>query len=136
VSIKPPAPRPCISCPYRLDVPSGVWAREEYLKLARYDQPTAQQDRGVFLCHQQDGRLCAGWVAVQDMDEMLGIRLACAMGLISDADLDEIRDYTTDVPLHESGTRAAGHGLAELLDPDPAARRMICKLTRRKELKS
>lgn len=34
---------PCHSCPYRRDVPSGVWATEEYDKLLPYDADTASQ---------------------------------------------------------------------------------------------
>ena len=38
-----PAKNPCGSCPYRKDVPSGVWAVSEYLKLVEYDRPTGEQ---------------------------------------------------------------------------------------------
>jgi hypothetical protein len=31
------AARPCASCPYRKDVPSGIWAAHEYTKLLAYD---------------------------------------------------------------------------------------------------
>jgi Family of unknown function (DUF6283) len=129
--MRPPAPRPCVSCPYRLDVPSGVWAYEEYRKLATYDRETAEQDPGVFLCHQQDGKLCAGWVAVHDMDHSLGLRLAVSMGVISPEDAETILDYTTDVPLHGSGLAAALHGARSIPDPGPEARRMIARLERR-----
>jgi hypothetical protein len=44
-------------------VPSGAWVAEEYAKLPAYDRPTGEQPAGLFLCHQQDGRACAGWVA-------------------------------------------------------------------------
>lgn len=64
MSIKEPAPRPCESCPYRKDVPSGVWAEEEYRKLPDYDQETMKQPMGVFLCHQQNQRVCGGWAGV------------------------------------------------------------------------
>nr|WP_280343300.1 DUF6283 family protein [Nocardia neocaledoniensis] len=37
--IGPPAPRPCVSCPYRRDVPSGVWDFGEYEKLRGYVPP-------------------------------------------------------------------------------------------------
>jgi hypothetical protein len=37
MSINPPAPKPCESCPYRKDVPSGVWSEGEYRKLPQYD---------------------------------------------------------------------------------------------------
>ena len=31
-------PKPCASCPYRCDVPSGVWHPDEYAKLEVYDR--------------------------------------------------------------------------------------------------
>lgn len=55
--IKAPAKNPCGSCPYRRDVPSGIWSEEEYDKLPQYDLPTGDQPPNVFLCHQQNGRL-------------------------------------------------------------------------------
>lgn len=127
-----PAPRPCGSCPYRRDVPSGVWSREEYEKLPQFDGPTWQQDPGIFMCHQQDGRLCAGWVAVHDMAESLGLRLVAANGNVSADDLDAIIGYTTDVPLFASGAEAAEHGLRDIDGPDDGAGRMIAKLARRR----
>ena len=62
----PPARTPCATCPYRTDVPSGVWAPEEYAKLLAYDEETAYQPLSVFLCHQVDGRVCAGWAGCHD----------------------------------------------------------------------
>lgn len=109
-----------------------MWDSSEYEKLPTYDGPTWAQPVGVFLCHQQDGRVCAGWAAVHDMDEAMSIRLAAAAGLIDPDDLEAIRDYTTDVPLFESGAEAARHGLA-LVDVPPAeAARMIEKLRKRR----
>jgi Family of unknown function (DUF6283) len=131
--LKPPAASPCGSCPYRRDVPSGVWAEEEYVKLLRYDGLTWEQDPTVFACHRQDGRLCAGWVAVHDMDENLGLRLATAHGLVRAEDVAEIRSYTTTTPLFASGGEAAEHGLRDQALPLAAARRMIDSLARRAE---
>lgn len=37
------APKPCASCPYRRDVPEGVWHPEEYSKLRAYDGSTGEQ---------------------------------------------------------------------------------------------
>jgi len=108
-----------------------VWSEDEYHKLWRFDGETSEQEPGVFLCHRQDGRLCAGWVAVHDMDESLGFRLGLSLGLIAPADADEIRDYTTDVPLFDSGLEAAAHGVRELERPGPSAVRMIRALARR-----
>lgn len=129
--MRQPAPRPCVSCPYRRDVPSGVWAPEEYANLPDYDLPTGEQPYDVFGCHQQDGRLCAGWVAVHDMDESLGLRLAAAFGQLDADDLEAVRNYTTDVPVFASGAEAAAHGLARIEAPPSSARRMIAKLARR-----
>jgi hypothetical protein len=124
-----PASRPCGSCPYRRDVPSGVWAVEEYAKLPRYDQPTADQPMGVFMCHQQDERLCAGWVGCHDMDDSLALRIA-ARALGPEA-VEAVLDYSTDVPLFSSGREAAEHGLADLAAPGPQAARTIDRLARR-----
>ena len=129
MSVRPPAPAPCGSCPYRRDVPSGVWAREEYEKLPRYDGPTWAQDPGVFMCHRQDGRLCAGWVACHDRGELLAIRLGAASGSIRPEDVEEILGYETSVPVFASGAEAAEHGLRDLLDPGDEARRLVRKLT-------
>lgn len=126
-----PAKNPCGSCPYRKDVPSGLWAEEEYVKLPPYDNDTPEQPMAAFFCHQQDGRLCAGWVGCHDMRNNLGLRIAASMHAISIEDFQAALDYTTDVPLHESGAAACEHGLANIADPDPKAQRAIDKLTRK-----
>lgn len=40
-SLRAPAPRPCESCPYRRNVPSGIWTEEEYIE-ERIDPATFQ----------------------------------------------------------------------------------------------
>lgn len=127
-----PGPRPCGSCPYRRDVPSGVWSCDEYEKLPPYDtRETAYQPSSAFFCHQQDGRLCAGWVAVHDMYNSLGLRvLASSLGLSSE-EIDAIIDYTTDVPLFESGAEACAHGLRDLTKPSAKTVRVIQRLNRK-----
>lgn len=130
-----PARRPCGSCPYRRDTPPGVWSRQEYEKLPPYDEPeTGLQPPAAFFCHQQDGRLCAGWVAVHDMDESLGLRMACRQGLVTARGAEVALDYTTDVPLYSSGTEAAARGLSDVENPSHEARAMVTKL--RKVVKS
>jgi hypothetical protein len=129
----PPLAAPCGSCPYRRDVPSGVWAPEEYDKLPRFDRETGEQPTSVFLCHQQDGRLCAGWVGCHDMDESLGLRLAVLLGTISGDTHAAALDYSTDVDLFASGAEAAAHGLLEVETPSSRAVRTIQKLRQRKE---
>lgn len=127
-----PAPNPCVSCPYRLDVPSGVWAEEEYRKLPPYDAETGLQPVGVFMCHQQDGRVCAGWAACHDMDENLGLRIAVADDRMTVEVATAICDYTTPVPVFESGAAAATHGLRDLEAPGDDAAAVMRKVTRRR----
>ena len=127
-----PAPRPCDSCPYRLDVPSGVWSREDYEKLPLYDQPTFSQPPAVFLCHQVNGRVCAGWAGCHDMDESLALRMAGIAGTMSAGDIEATLDYVSPVPLHPSGMAAAEHGLADMDAPSDDAHRMQAKLVRRR----
>lgn len=130
-NIRPPAANPCGSCPYRLDVPSGVWDLSEYEKLPLYDLPTYEQPPGVFLCHQQDGRACAGWAGCHDMEESLGLRLAASMGVIKD--VEEFYVYTTPTPLWDSGAEAAAHGAKDVEAPDAAAQKVIDKLTTKRD---
>lgn len=128
-----PASRPCGSCPYRRDVPSGIWSPEEYAKLPAYDLPTGEQPHGAFFCHQQDGRLCAGWVGCHDMVNNLGLRFVVLCGVITLADRDAALDYTTDVPLFASGREAAEHGMRDVWNPSDRAQRVVARLATKKE---
>lgn len=134
-------PSPCASCPYRRDVPPGVWAPEEYEKLRTFDppatapdgrpwregyEPTMNDNPAIFLCHQQDGHLCAGWVACHGSDNLMGVLIGVIEGRIDPA----IYDYETDVPLHESGHEAARHGIANV---NPEAQKVINKINRKRE---
>ena len=101
----------CGSCPYRQDVPPGIWHDEEYAKLPNYDLPTGEQPVGIFLCHQQDGRLCAGWVGCHDMEENMALRMAVPLGSLDLEDVEAARAYVSPVPLFASGAEAAEHGL-------------------------
>jgi hypothetical protein len=134
VSVKPPAPRPCESCPYRRDVPSGVWVADEYAKLPAFDRPTAEQPAGMFLCHQQNGRVCGGWAGCHDMANTLAVRLA-SLWLMPDV-IDAICDYVSPVELWPSGAAAAEHGLAEVDAPSDDAAGLIDKLVRQREVRS
>jgi hypothetical protein len=42
---------PCASCPYRKDVPSGLWDKAEYDKILPYDNETWAQPLVTFGCH-------------------------------------------------------------------------------------
>jgi Family of unknown function (DUF6283) len=123
---KRPAAAPCRTCPYRRDVPSGVWQSDEYAKLADYDRPTGEQPAGVFLCHQQDGRVCAGWAGCHDGDHLLALRLAAMV--MDPADAEATRDYVSPVPLFRSGREAAEHGLRDVQRPGAEAVRWIARL--------
>jgi hypothetical protein len=124
-----PRKRPCPSCPYRLDVPSGIWAAEEYDKLPIYDRDVPEQATegafGLFFCHQRTGDLCAGWVGCHDMGNNLAVRLNADR-----IDVDAVLDYVCPVPLHASGAAAAEHGKRDLHSPSSAAVRKARGLVR------
>jgi hypothetical protein len=132
VSERGPAKSPCPTCPYRKDVPSGVWHESEYGKLPEYDGPTFEQPVGAFFCHQQNGRLCAGWCGTHDMGESLGLRFAASTGVLSTEDVEAALDYVSPVPLFASGEAAAMHGIAQLDNPSPEARAFMQKIERRR----
>lgn len=115
------AKAPCVSCPYRRDVPSGIWSEGEYAKLVEYDGPTMVQSPKLFDCHQKDGNLCAGWVATHG-HHLLALRLNFLR-------LDpEVFNYSTSVPVFASGEEAALHGMRDIEHPGPEARAMIQRL--------
>lgn len=126
-----PRKRPCASCPYRLDVPAGIWHPTEYAKLPAYDGDIGEQledpDQALrtFACHQADGRVCSGWLGHRDPLDMLAVRIGLSSGRLA----PECADYTTDVPLFESGADAAAHGTLEPGEPkEPRTLKAIAKL--------
>lgn len=123
------AAAPCKSCPYRQDVPSGVWDQSEYDKLPGYDGGMIDQlaagTAGVFMCHQQDGRLCAGWVACHGAENLVAFRFRGAEAH------PDVWDYATKVPVFESGRAARNHGMRDLESPGPQARKTIDRLLRK-----
>lgn len=124
-AIKPPKV-PCGSCPYRRDVPAGIWHPSEYEKLPAYDAPTAEQPTKLFMCHQQDGCLCGGWLLAHDRDHLLALRYNARL-------LDpSVWEYASDVPVFASGAEAAAHGISGCAEPGPKARRKIAGLTRQR----
>lgn len=121
-------PEPCQTCPYRKDVPSGVWSEEEYEKLRGYDEPdflAASLD--FFLCHQSTVAGCAiackGWLTVQS--DSIAVRLALARGELTLEDCAPPK-----VALHESGNAAADFGERDLKRPKRKALQVIRKLER------
>lgn len=119
------AKRPCGSCPYRKDVPSGVWSENEYQKLPDYDNDMPEQPQARFDCHQRDGNLCAGWLACHGPENLLSLRIAHILGRVI---VPEVWTYKTDVPVFASGQEACEHGMAEVDNPGPEALALIAKL--------
>lgn len=117
---------PCRSCPYRRDVPSGLWAHSEYEKLRDYDAPTAEQPWAVFGCHVSPDHLCHGWVAVhQNRGPAPGMTeghpydlLALRVWAIEHGPV-VLRE--SSVAFFASGNEAADHGQRDIEDPSPEA---------------
>lgn len=118
---------PCSSCPYRRDVPSGVWGENEYDKLPHYDGETWEQDMSLFMCHQRDGRLCAGWLACHGPGDLLALRFWA-----DDVD-PAVWRYRSDVPVFGSGAEAREHGIRDIENPGPEAQDLIDRLTKKLE---
>lgn len=122
---KPPK-TPCGSCPYRKDVPSGVWSRDEYEKLPQYDGDTGQQFMagavGVFMCHQRDGCVCGGWLVTHDVDHLAALR-------VNQVD-PSCFDYDPGVECWPTGKAAHDHGVAMIDAPSDAALRVMRGLER------
>lgn len=123
------AKAPCKSCPYRKDVPSGVWAEEEYEKLPLYDGEIIDQftkgGRGLFLCHQKDNNVCAGWLATHGTDNLLALRMQGHLVK------EEVWDYESPIPVFASGAEAAAHGMAEIDEPSEQASKIVSRLSRK-----
>lgn len=124
-------PKPCRTCPYLEDAPSGVWAAHEYAKLPTYDGEIGDQVQAgafaVFECHQGDGQVCAGWAGHRDHpSDLLALRVAASDGRVDES----VFDYRTDARLFPTGAAAAAHGLADIDAPGPAACAAIDKIVR------
>lgn len=125
---------PCGSCPYRANVPSGIWHEDEYRKLERYDGDVAEQATkgatAVFLCPQGEQEACTGWLGHRDPAELLAVRLGVAGGTLD----PECLSYRTDAELHSSGEAAAAHGMADIAAPTVEAEAAIEKIVRVRQL--
>jgi hypothetical protein len=113
-------PDPCEFCPYRRDVPSGVWSKEEYDKLEQYDRPTPEQPFSWFGCHAQPSFACHGWAVVHGKQQGPYALLARRM-------------FPFDIPepvvaLFASGHQAAKHGRHRMANPGRAARAAVARL--------
>jgi len=124
------AKAPCRSCPYRKDVPSGVWAANEYDKLPDYDGQIIHQAlkgaTALFFCHQNDGQLCAGWVGCHAANSL-------ALRLHHHKIAPSVFEYESPVPLFASGTAACKHGKREIRKPGSSARGVIERLIRKRK---
>lgn len=126
-------PVPCTTCPYRCDVPSGIWAAEEYAKLPAYDQPTWQQPSALFMCHQKTGGLCTGWLQshanrAHEYD-LLALRLS--QNLDSKA-VSKVALVAPAVKLFRTGAAAMRHGMKRLAKPDRKAKVAIERIVRKR----
>lgn len=123
---------PCGSCPYRKDVPSGVWDPAEYDKLPAFDGEMAEQllkgGIGVFMCHQQDGKLCAGWVGCHGANNLVALRMVSNVAR-------SVWRFRSPVALFQSGAEACAHGKRAIRRPGAAAKRMVAKLTQKLNIK-
>ena len=127
-----PRKTPCSICPYRIDCESGIWHREEYEKLPRYDAETGEQPTGVFLCHTDQHEMCRGWLDTHDKRELLSLRLAISLGNCS----PDIMDLPPGgVAVFESGAAACRNGIAKLDRPSEKALKAIRGLTNRRSRK-
>ena len=66
---------------------------------------TAFRPPAAFFCHQDDGRLCAGWVGCYDLRGSLGLRIAQSFGIVSKADAQAAVAHESPVPLFASGPK-------------------------------
>jgi hypothetical protein len=108
-----------------------VWHRSEYEKLLRFDgdivEQAVQGGIALFDCHQQDGNLCAGWIAAHGAENLLACRLHAD-------DLDpKVWDYKSPVPVFGSGQEAHDHGVRDIEEPGEEAERTISRLRRKQE---
>lgn len=121
--------QPCESCPYRKDVPSGVWAPSEYRKLLDYDRPTGEQPLEPFACHTSPDWFCTGWLVCHGAKPKRGYELLSIRFVESFKGVRvRIPRPEAVVPLFASGEEAALHGMKGIARPPRAARDMIAKL--------
>ena len=114
---------PCSACPYRTDVPSGVWSATEYEKLRAYDRVTFEQPFEAFACHATPEHICSGWAVVHSTRggeyELLGLRI---LGIGA----HEVPP--TKIELFASGNEAADWGEQDIEDPSEEAMDVVAKL--------
>lgn len=125
---------PCQSCPYRCDVPSGIWSTEEYDKILPFDNETWMQSPRIFLCHQADGCLCRGWLDTHGYN-LLAVRLGIIKGDIDAKALGKALDEGPAVPVFASAAEAAKHGRRAIKRPGRKAIEMVAKIEKKRQPK-
>ena len=117
---------PCPTCPYRRDVPSGIWDESEYAKLELYDEPTDRRlpQTALFLCHTTPESPCRGWLTVHR--EAVAVRRAMFRG---EGRMDDVH-AEPPVALFESGAKASAHGRRDIDKPSEAAIDAVTKVLR------
>lgn len=117
---------PCSTCPYRRDTPPGIWSRDEYEKLPKYDEGHDPPAFGVFLCHHTNSTgvdtVCRGWLAVHA--DSIAVRLGLMTGQLTMKQVDA----PCRVELYGSGTEAAVFGINGIKRPGRAAVRAMRRL--------
>lgn len=126
---------PCGSCPYRQDVPSGVWHASEYAKILPFDRETWAQPCRVFMCHQADGALCRGWLDCHG-NELLGVRLAAIKGELDPEAVAKALEEGPAVPIFANAAAASAHGRAQIDSPSDAACKIVEKIAKKRKLQN
>jgi len=121
----------CTACPYRRDVPSGVWAASEYEKLAEYDRETFDQPLAAFYCHATPEVYCHGWAVVGEKvnerdhgRDLFALRLAGLQGHFNRQDPMP----QEGAPLFDSHTEACEHGKRDIEHPSQEALDTVARL--------
>jgi hypothetical protein len=128
--VYPPDPAACVACPYRVDSPSGLWAADQYDMLRDYDKPYPQQPIASFLCHQQNSKLCAGWLGCHKPEKLLALPFLGVQRMITPEDMDAVQEYVHDprVKLFTSGKEACEHGKRGIENPSSQTRLAALKM--------
>lgn len=113
--------KPCLACPYRTDVPSGVWSYHEYEKLRPYDEETMSQPFAPFMCHATPEAFCNGWAVVHSSRGNEFDLIALRIGRV-------VPPEPSNISLFSSGNEAADHGQADLEDPSDESKMVAQRL--------
>jgi hypothetical protein len=96
------------------------------MKLPEYDKETGEQPFSLFMCHQNDGCLCGGWLMTHDRQNLLALRMHRVD--------PSVWNYAPDVEVFKSGLEACRHGILGINNPSPEAKRKIDGLLRKRAL--